>query len=151
MRERIRYDTSRKDGQIILTCTCACVLSMCMVVSVQDPPNAELVCKVNGVATTTAVTLTAPVLMTDDESGAMRLTYDVELLSMARGGPTVFNATVPAETIDEEELECDDGTGVSLFIDTAPSSSQTTDMCPLCPSPTSCESCESCVSCNSCC
>ena len=88
-----------------------------MVVSVQDPPNAELVCKVNGVATTTAVTLTAPVLMPDDESGAISLTCDVGLLGMARGGPTVFNASAPSETVNEEELVCDDGAGLSLSID----------------------------------
>lgn len=84
----VREDTSQKEGHIILTCTCACVLSMCMVVSAQDPAIAELECNVNGVATTTtAVTFTAPVLMPDDESGAMSLTYDMELLSTTRGGP----------------------------------------------------------------
>ena len=93
-----------------------CVLPTCICVSVQDPPNAELVCKVNGVATTTAVTITAPVLMTD-ETGAMTLTYDVELLRMARGGPTVFNTSALVEPVNDEELVCDEDSGVSLFID----------------------------------
>ena len=88
----------------------------CMCVSVQDPPNAELVCKVNGVVTTTAVTITAPALMTG-ESGAMTLTYDVELLRMTRGGPSVFNTSALVEPVNDEALVCDDGTGVSLFID----------------------------------
>ena len=105
-------------------CVCVCVAYAC--IYVQDPPNAELVCKVNGVSTTTAVTLTSPVLMTD-ESGAMTLTYDVELLRMARGGPTMFNTSALAEAIDDEDLVCDDGIGVSLFIDDVSSS--------LCPPP----------------
>ena len=91
---------------------------MYVTVSLQDPPNAALECKVNGVATTTVITITAPVLMTD-ESGAMTLDYDVELVGMTRGGPTVFNTTASAESVDEEELVCDDGSGVSLFIDSA--------------------------------
>ena len=100
---------------------------MCMDVCARDPPNAELECKVNGVATTSAVTLSAPVLVPNDESGAMALTYDVELVGMARGGPAVFIASASAETIDEEELMCDDGTGVSLLIDGASPVSPTTD------------------------
>ena len=96
-----------------------------MTVSLQDPPNAALECEVNGVATTTVITITAPVLMTD-ESGAMTLDYDVELVGMTRGGPTLFNTTASAESVDEEELVCDDGSGVSLYIDSV--------------TPTSCES-----------
>lgn len=97
-----------------------------MTVSIQDPPNGALECKVNGVATTTVITITAPVLMTD-ESGAMTLDYDVELVGMTRGGPTVFNTTASAETVDEKELVCDEGSGVSLYIDSVTSTS--------CPSP----------------
>ena len=41
---------------------------------IQDPPNGALECEVDGVATTTVVTITAPVLMTD-ERGVMSLTY----------------------------------------------------------------------------
>ena len=89
---------------------------MYVTVLLQDPPNGALECKVDGVATTTVITITAPVLMTD-ESGAMTLDYDVELVGMTRGGPTVFNTTASAESVDEEELVCDDGSGVSLFID----------------------------------
>ena len=101
-----------------------------MTVSLQDPPNGALECKVNGVATTTVITITAPVLMTD-ESGAMTLDYDVELVGMTRGGPTVFNTTASAESVDDGELVCDDGSGVSLYIDNAAPDS--------CPSPmTSC-------------
>merc|ERR1712054_7885 len=72
----------------------------------EDPPNGALECKVNGVATTTVIIITAPVLMTD-EIGAMSLDYDVELVGMTRGGPTVFNTTASAESVDEEELVCD--------------------------------------------
>ena len=89
---------------------------MYVTVSLQDPPNAALECEVNGVATTTVITITAPVLMTD-ESGAMTLDYDVELVGMTRGGPTLFNTTASAESVDEEELVCDDDSGVSLYID----------------------------------
>ena len=95
---------------------------MYVTVSLQDPPNGALECKVNGVATTTVITITAPVLMTD-ESGAMTLDYDVELVGMTRGGPTVFNTTASAESVDEEELVCDDGSGVSMYIDSVTPSS----------------------------
>ena len=93
-----------------------------MTVSLQDPPNGALECEVNGVATTTVITITAPVLMTD-ESGAMTLAYDVEFVGMTRGGPTLFNTTASAESVDEEELVCDDGSGVSLYIDSVTSTS----------------------------
>ena len=102
-----------------------CVAYAC--IYAQVPPNAELVCKVNGVATTTAVTIAAPVLVMDESEG-MTLMYDVELLRMARGGPSIFNATAQAEPIDDEVLVCDEGIGVSLFIDDAPGG---------CPSPMS--------------
>ena len=95
----------------------------------QDPPNGALECKVDGVATTTAVTITAPAVMTD-ESGVMTLTYDAELVSMMRGGPTIANMIASAEVVSEEEVVlCDEGSGVSLFIDDL----STTD----CPSPMS--------------
>ena len=84
----------------------------------QDPPNGALECKVNGVATTTVVTITAPAVMTD-ESGVMTLTYDAELVSMTRGGPTLFNASAPVEDVMEEVVVCDEDSGVSLFIDNA--------------------------------
>ena len=116
--ERIRFVIPGKlteyDNMNVCMCAFVCAVHVC--ISAQDPPNAELVCKVNGVSTTTAVTIRSPVLMTD-ESGAMTLTYDIELLGMARGGPTVFNTTASVESVDEEELVCDDGIGVSLFID----------------------------------
>ena len=92
----------------------------------QDPPNGALECKVDGVATTTVVTITAPAVMTD-ESGVMTLTYDAELVSMTRGGPTLFNASAPVEDVMEEVVVCDEDSGASLYIDDVSS--------PTCPSP----------------
>ena len=96
-------------------------------VCIQDPPNGALECKVDGVATTTVVTITAPVMMTD-ETGVTTLTYDAELVSMTRGGPTAANMTAAAEDVAEEVVVCDENSGVSLFIDDAPAA-------PSCPSP----------------
>ena len=82
----------------------------------------------DGVARTTVVTITAPVLVTADESGVMTLTYDAVLVSMTRGGPTAANMTAPAEAVMEEQVVvCDETSGVSLYIDDVSS----TD----CPSP----------------
>ena len=83
---------------------------------IQDPPNVALSCEVDGVATTTVITITAPV-MTDDESGVMTLTYDAELVSMTRGSPSLFNDTAPVEDVADEVVVCDEDSGVSLFID----------------------------------
>ena len=90
-----------------------------MFLTVQDYPNAKLVCEVNGVATTTAVTITASELTTDESGATTTLTYDVELQSMERNSPTAFNVFAPErpEAVDDEELVCDDGVGVSLFFD----------------------------------
>ena len=72
----------------------------------------------DGVARTTVVTITAPVLVTADESGVMTLTYDAVLVSMTRGGPTAANMSAPAEEMAEEQvIVCDEGSGVSLYID----------------------------------
>ena len=90
-----------------------------MPVPVQDPPNGALECKVDGVATTTVVTIGSPVLMMD-EIGVLTLTYESELVGMTRGGFTLINATAVAETVfDEAVVICDEGTDVSLFIDSA--------------------------------
>ena len=97
-------------------------------VCVQDPPNGALECMVDGVARTTVITITAPVLVTADESGVVTLTYDADLVSMTRGGPTAANMTAPAEAVMEEQVVvCDETSGVSLYIDDVSS----TD----CPSP----------------
>ena len=82
----------------------------------------------DGVARTTVITITAPVLVTADESGVSTLTYDAALVSMTRGGPTAANMTAPAEAVMEEQVVvCDETSGVSLYIDDVSS----TD----CPSP----------------
>ena len=94
---------------------------------IQDPPNGALSCKVDGAATTTVVTITAPV-MTTDESGVMTLTYDAEVVSMTRGGPTAANMTAAAEDVTEEVVVCDEDSGASLYIDDVSSSAS-------CPSP----------------
>ena len=100
-------------------------------VCVQDPPNAALECEVDGVPTATAITISAPVLMTD-ETGAMTLTYNAEFVSMTRGGPNPLNSTASAEDVVEEELICDDDSSVSLFIDSyVPASSCPSPMSPL--------------------
>ena len=83
---------------------------------IQDPPNGALECKVDGVARMTVVTISAPALMTD-ESGVMTLTCDAELVSVARGGPSFFNATGIVEEVAEEVVVCDEDSGVSLYID----------------------------------
>ena len=82
----------------------------------------------DGVARTTVITITAPVLVTADESGVMTLTYDAVLVSMTRGGPTAANMTAPAEAVMEEQVVvCDETYGVSLYIDDVSSTG--------CPSP----------------
>ena len=112
----------------VCMCSYACVF-ISIALCVQVPPNGALECKVDGVARTTVVTITTPVLMTD-ESGAVTLTYDAEIVRMVRGGPTALNMTAPAEAVIEEEVVvCDDEYAVSLFIDTVTSSSKD------CPSP----------------
>merc|ERR1719230_1873717 len=90
----------------------------------EDPPNGALECEVDGVATTTVVTITAPVLMTD-ERGVMSLTYDAELGSRIRGVPTIANVMsqrigltdIAPPLPGDEVLVCDEGSGVSLYID----------------------------------
>ena len=113
-------------------CAYVCVysISLSLCVRLQDPPNGALECEVDGVATTTVITIASPVLMTD-ESGVTTLTYDAELVSMVRGGgPTAANMTAPAEAVTEEEVVmCDEDSGVSLFIDDVKTSAQD------CPSP----------------
>ena len=100
-------------------CSYACVF-ISIALCVQVPPNGALECKVDGVARTTVVTITTPVLMTD-ESGAVTLTYDAEIVRMVRGGPTALNMTAPAEAVTKEQmLVCDNTSSVSLFIDDAP-------------------------------
>ena len=102
-------------------CVCVCAdrafLSIYMHIHVQDPPNAALVCEVDGVTTTTAVTLTSPSLSMDDD-GMMAISYGAETISMMRGGPSALNATAPAaEAVIAETLVCDDDSIVSLFVD----------------------------------
>ena len=88
-------------------------IAMC----VQVPPNGALECRVDGAARTAVVTITAPVMMTD-ESGMMTLTYEANVIGMTRGGPTPFNLTSAAEDVRVEEvLVCDDTNEVSLYID----------------------------------
>ena len=104
-------------------------MCVCVSICLQDPPNGALECEVDGVATTTVITITAPVLMID-ESGVMTLTYDAAYVSMTRGGPTIAKRTAPAEAVMEEQVVvCDENSGVSLYIDDVSS----TD----CPSPMS--------------
>ena len=108
------------------------VMSLCVRMRLQVPPNGALECVVDGVATTTVITITAPVLMADETSGlVMTLTYDAALVSMVRGGgPSLFNTTAAVETVTEEHVVvCDDGSGVSLYIDDVSSTE--------CPSPMS--------------
>ena len=84
---------------------------------VQVPPNGALECKVDGVARTAVVTISAPLLMTD-ASGMMTLTYKADVIGMTRGGPTPFNLTSSAEDVSVEEVHvCDDTNDVSLYID----------------------------------
>ena len=85
-------------------------------VCIQDPPNGALECKMDGVARTTVVIISALAVMTD-ETGVMTLTYDAELVSMTRGGPTAANMTAAAEDVKEEVVVCDEDSGVSLYID----------------------------------
>ena len=83
----------------------------------QDPPNAALECEVDGMATTTIVTITMPALSTTND-GMMTLTYEANVVGITRGGPTPFNLTSAAEDIRVEEvLVCDDTNEVSLYID----------------------------------
>ena len=113
----------------------ACAHVCCVYISIalcgQDPPNGALECKVDGVARTTVVTITTPVLMTD-ESGVVTLKSDAALVRMTRGGPTAANMTAATEDVADEVFVCDNTSSVSLFIDDAPGG---------CPSPmTSCPS-----------
>ena len=88
-------------------------IAMC----VQVPPNGALECRVDGAARTAVVTITAPVMMTD-ESGMMTLTYEANVIGMTRGGPTPFNLTSAAEDVGFDEVfVCDDTNDVSLYID----------------------------------
>jgi len=83
----------------------------------EDPPNAALECEVDGMATTTIVTITMPALSTTND-GMMTLTYEANVVGITRGGPTPFNLTSAAEDIRVEEvLVCDDTNEVSLYID----------------------------------
>ena len=83
----------------------------------QDPPNAALECEVDGMATTTIVTITMPALSTTND-GMMTLTYEANVVGITRGGPTPFNLTSAAEDVRVEEvLVCDDTNEVSLYID----------------------------------
>ena len=92
-------------------------------VCAQDPPNAALECEVDGVATTTIVTITMPVLATTND-GLITLTYEADVIGMTRGGPTPFNLTAEAEDVRVEEvLVCDDTNDVSLYIDSVGSTS----------------------------
>lgn len=95
-------------------------LSLCVCVHVQDPPNGALVCRVDGVTTTTTITLSFPTLSTD-EDGLATLVYDTSVLSARRGGHFFFgssaNTTTGNEEMSAEMLMCDDGAVVSLFID----------------------------------
>ena len=93
-------------------------------VCAQDPPNAALECEVDGVATTTIVTITMPVLSTTND-GMMTLTYEADVIGMTRGGPTPFNLTSSAEDVSVEEvLVCDDTNDVSLYIDSVGTTSE---------------------------
>ena len=85
-------------------------------VCAQDPPNAALECEVDGVATTTVVTVTMPTLSTTND-GMVTLTYEANVVGMTRGGPTPFNLTSSADEDVEELLICDDTSGASLYID----------------------------------
>ena len=83
----------------------------------QDPPNAALECEVDGMATTTIVTITMPTLSTTND-GMVTLTYEANVVGITRGGPTPFNLTSAAEDVRVEEvLVCDDTNEVSLYID----------------------------------
>ena len=114
----------------VRACVCVSVrVRVALCVCKQDPPNGALSCKMDGVATTTVITITNPEMMTD-ERGVMSLTYDADLVSMTRGGPTAANMTAPAEEMAEEQvIVCDEGSGVSLYIDDVST--------PECPSPMS--------------
>ena len=117
----------------VYACARVCCVHISIALCGQDPPNGALECKVDGVARTTVVTITTPVLMTD-ESGVVTLKYDAALVRMTRGGPTAANMTAATEDVADEMLVCDDNSSVSLFIDDAPGG---------CPSPmTSCPSLE---------
>ena len=130
-----RAPRSEREEECELTyhmCVRACLsvsVSLCVCICKQDPPNGALSCKMDGVATTTVITITNPEMMTD-ERGVMSLTYDADLVSMTRGGPTAANMSAPAEEMAEEQvIVCDEGSGVSLYIDDVST--------PECPSPMS--------------
>ena len=116
-------------------CVCVCAdrafLSIYMHIHVQDPPNAALVCEVDGVTTTTAVTLTSPSLSMDDD-GMMAISYGAETISMMRGGLSALNATATAaEAVIAETLVCDDDSIVSLFVDSVPGERNTACVPPM--------------------
>ena len=69
-----------------------------------------------GFARTTVLTISTPVLMTDN-GGTMTLAYDAEFVRMTRGGPTAANMTAATEDVADETLVCDDSSSVSFFID----------------------------------
>ena len=148
-RERMRTYVSHVCACVrscVFVCVCLCVYPF---VGIQDPPNSALSCKVDGIATTTVLTITNPVVMTD-ESGVVALTYNAEPVSMIRGGPSPFDLSVVSslEEVSNGGLMCDAGSAVRLFVDNAADPGECPSPmvdCPSYPVPTCCPSRDGCA------